>query len=51
MFDDLRDGPVPCIGARVFSFSATVPKKVYGLKCEGCNCLDLVTIGHSILVH
>src|SRR5262249_4957268 len=48
MFDNLRDGPVPCVGRGCDSISATVPKKVQNWKVRGRNCLNLVTIGHSI---
>src|SRR5262249_4823806 len=48
MFDNLRDGPVPCVGRGCDSISATVPKKVQNWKVRGRNCLNLVSIGHSI---
>ena len=51
ILDNLRDGPMSCVGRAGDSISATVPTKVHGWKVREGNCLNLVTIGHSILTH
>ena len=49
MFDNLHDGPVTCVGAWVSQhFGKQSPGKVHWWKVRGRNCLNPVTIGHSI---